>query len=130
MHHDFWDAALAGVAKPATALSLCEGEDLNLHGSYPASTSIEFDNRYIRGKRGKTGSDDDGEPPSKNAAFRTSVSLSGDGPPMPDSGIENSDPESDAFREALGDAAERGLRGLRPPAKTRPYIARRKGAVS
>ena len=30
---------LAGVAKSATPLSLCEGEDLNLHGSYPASTS-------------------------------------------------------------------------------------------
>jgi integrase len=30
---------LAGVAKPLQALSLCEGEDLNLHGSYPASTS-------------------------------------------------------------------------------------------
>jgi len=31
--------SLAGVAKPLQALSLCEGEDLNLHGSYPASTS-------------------------------------------------------------------------------------------
>jgi integrase len=31
--------SLAGVAKPLKALSLCEGEDLNLHGSYPASTS-------------------------------------------------------------------------------------------
>jgi len=30
---------LAGVGKPSKALSLCEGEDLNLHGSYPASTS-------------------------------------------------------------------------------------------
>jgi len=34
---------LAGVDKPAEALSLCEGEDLNLHGSYPASTSSSID---------------------------------------------------------------------------------------
>lgn len=31
--------ALAGVANVATAMSLCEGGDLNPHGSNPASTS-------------------------------------------------------------------------------------------
>jgi Phage integrase family len=30
---------LTGVGKSSKLLSLCEGEDLNLHGSYPASTS-------------------------------------------------------------------------------------------
>ena len=30
---------LAGVPNPADHQALCEGEDLNLHGSYPASTS-------------------------------------------------------------------------------------------
>ena len=30
---------LAGVPNPADDQTLCEGEDLNLHGSYPASTS-------------------------------------------------------------------------------------------
>jgi len=32
---------LAGVANQAEPESLCEGEDLNLHGSYPASTSTQ-----------------------------------------------------------------------------------------
>ena len=34
-------SASCRVAESATALSLCEGEDLNLHGSYPASTSTQ-----------------------------------------------------------------------------------------
>jgi hypothetical protein len=122
------EQAIGGHSGDEATTEECEGEDLNLHGSYPASTSIEFDNVYIRGKRGKTGTDDDGEPPSKNAAFRTSVRLSGDGPPMPGSGIETADSEADAFREAMGDAAERGLRGFRPPAKTRPYLARKRAS--
>jgi len=38
---------LAGVPNPADHQSLCEGEDLNLHGSYPASTSSQRQFKFI-----------------------------------------------------------------------------------
>jgi len=38
---------LAGVGKSSKLLSLCEGEDLNLHGSYPASTSSQRQFQFI-----------------------------------------------------------------------------------
>jgi len=50
---------------------------LNLHGSYPASTSIESDNIHIRGKLGGTGTDDDPWPGSNLAHFGRSLTLSG-----------------------------------------------------
>jgi len=60
-----------------TLAASCEGEDLNLHGSYPASTSIESDNRHIRGKLGDSGSGgDSGELPI-SAPFGVSDSHSG-----------------------------------------------------
>ncbi len=75
------EVAIGGHSGDEPVEESCEGEDLNLHGSYPASTSIEFDSIHIRGKRDKTGTDDDGEPPLETAAIRNSVSLSGDRPP-------------------------------------------------
>jgi hypothetical protein len=65
---------LAGVANPADHQTSCEGEDLNLHGSYPASTSIEFASKFPRNLAES--------PKPETAATGRSVDLSGDRPPI------------------------------------------------
>ena len=65
---------LAGVPNAADHQTLCEGEDLNLHGSYPASTSIK--------SRSKFPQDSAKSSKSKTAANGRSKVVSGDRPPI------------------------------------------------
>jgi hypothetical protein len=69
------DGAKKGVGSPPENLKKprCEGEDLNLHGSYPASTSIK--------SRSKFPQDSAKSSKSKTAATGRSKVVSGDRPP-------------------------------------------------
>ena len=60
---------------------------MNLHGSYPASTSIESDNRHIRGKLGGTGTDGDPDTGSNLALSSESVLVLGALHPNPDRSV-------------------------------------------
>ncbi len=89
------EQALGGLSGNMARPKLCEGEDLNLHGSYPASTSIESEST----NRGEF----EVAVVGNYAALRSVGTLSGNGPPNHSRAIL-----MDA-REALALAAERVL---------------------